>query len=25
MDDIYETFRGHVTAIRASRLKKPLD
>ena len=25
MDEIYETFRGHVTAIRASRLKKPLD
>jgi protease-4 len=25
MDEIYETYRGHVTAIRASRLKKPLD
>jgi protease-4 len=25
MDEIYETFRGHVTAVRAGRLKKPLD
>jgi protease-4 len=25
MDEIYATFRGHVTAIRAGRLKKPLD
>jgi protease-4 len=25
MDEIYATFRGHVTAIRAKRLKKPLD
>jgi protease-4 len=25
MDGIYETFRGHVTTIRARRLKKPLD
>ncbi|MCR4413819.1 MAG: signal peptide peptidase SppA [Thermoguttaceae bacterium] len=25
MDEIYTTFRGHVSAIRAKRLKKPLD
>lgn len=25
MDEIYEVFRGHVTASRGSRLKKPLD
>ncbi len=25
MDDIYQTFKGHVTAIRGDRLKKPID
>lgn len=25
MDDIYGVFKGHVTAIRGSRLKKPID
>ena len=25
MDDVYEVFKGHVQAIRGSRLKKPLD
>jgi protease-4 len=25
MDEIYETFKGHVTAIRGKRLKKPID
>jgi protease-4 len=25
MDEIYGTFKGHVTAIRGTRLKKPLD
>jgi protease-4 len=25
MDEIYDVFRGHVTAARGSRLKKPLD
>jgi protease IV len=25
MEDIYKVFKGHVTAIRGSRLKKPLD
>ena len=25
MDDVYDVFKGHVQAIRGSRLKKPLD
>ena len=25
MDDIYDVFKGHVTAIRGKRLKKPID
>jgi protease-4 len=25
MDEIYDVFKGHVTAIRGNRLKKPLD
>ena len=25
MDEIYEVFKGHVTAIRGNRLKKPID
>ena len=25
MDDVYKVFKGHVQAIRGSRLKKPLD
>jgi protease-4 len=25
MDEIYETFKGHVTKIRGDRLKKPID
>lgn len=25
MDDIYGTFKGHVTAVRGGRLKKPID
>src|SRR5438046_1570576 len=25
MDDIYVVFKGHVTAIRGDRLKKPID